>query len=99
MPVTDEAWTCPHCNRSYWAPAEWADAPSIWTAARGEAQRIHGIRHRQEVIDSQEQIRVAAPDGAVCTCGHFAVQHGRQRKACLMPGCKCQLLVPSNARR
>jgi hypothetical protein len=47
-----EAWTCPDCSRSYWAPAEWE--PELWAAVRDHAQRIHGRRHLQDRITAAD---------------------------------------------
>lgn len=41
-----DAWTCPDCGRSYWAPREWE--PELWPAVRTAAQQLHGRRHHLE---------------------------------------------------
>lgn len=49
--VTD-AWTCPTCSRSYWAPNEWE--PELWPVVRTAAQRMHGARHTREMADATQ---------------------------------------------
>jgi hypothetical protein len=44
-----DAWTCPDCRRSYWAPKEWED--ELWPPVREHVQRIHGLRHARERQD------------------------------------------------
>lgn len=41
-----DAWTCPDCGRSYWAPKEWEE--ELWPAVRTQAQLLHARRHADD---------------------------------------------------